>query len=201
MASGDLIKFTNFSKSYKEHLIMDVDTINGERTRYAYVSSPSFYAKVLINKNLFTWGDCFWYFSYWNGTSWVQVKEEQLDPEAHQAGEYDYYFYHNSTLGYSGEDVPTAVLWEIKLYYPKPFRKRLWVYTGGIGCMNESTYNDIYKGKLIYSAGNLGGESCWNAGEDGEKRQQALSLFSQSANRGTLITASNEHKLVAYKFN
>ena len=67
--------------------------------------------------------------------------------------------------------------------------------------MAEDTYNNLYKGRLIYSCGRLGEDSRYDAGDNGKKRDEALSLFSQSANRGTLITASNEHKLVAYKFN
>lgn len=201
MASGDLIKYSNFSNTYTEHSIMDYENKHGEIAHYAYVSSPSWYMHISFDKGALIFGNANWVVSYWNGSDWIKAYEKSIYLGSMESGNFGYYFYHNSTLGSNAEDVPQAVLWEIYFYYMKPMRKRLWIYTGGIGCMSESTYDDIYKGKLIYSAGNLSGDSCWNAGEDGAKRNEALSLFSQSANRGTLITASNEKKLVAYKYN
>ena len=67
--------------------------------------------------------------------------------------------------------------------------------------MPESTYNDLYQKGLIYSSGKLGASSRYDAGDLGRKRDEALSMFSQSANSGTSILGLDEEKLVAYKFN
>ena len=75
------------------------------------------------------------------------------------------------------------------------------MYTGRIGCMPEDAYNNVYGRRPIYSCGRLGGDSMYAAGDDGRKRDEALSMFNQSANSGTLITPSRETKLVAYKYN
>ena len=202
MASGDLINYANFSNSYSGGLIMDKDSGSSNNSRAVYVSAPSWWAQITINKNIATWGRSFTlYASYWNGSSWVEAWKDTHSWGQLESGEWTYKYYHNSTLGSTSGDVATAVLWELYFDHPELYRKRLWLYAGGIGCMPEDTYNNLYKGRLIYSCGRLGGDSRHDAGDTGKKRDEALSLFSQSANRGTLITASNEHKLVAYKYN
>ena len=116
-------------------------------------------------------------------------------------GERTYNYYHNSTLGSTSGDVASAVLWEIYLEYTAPRNRiSLEAYTGGIGCMPEDTYNNLYKGRPIYSCGGPVSSSVYSLA-GGRSRDTALSLFSQSADSGTLITASKEHKLVAYKYN
>ena len=69
--------------------------------------------------------------------------------------------------------------------------------------MPESTYNKVYRGRPIYSCGRLGGDSIYISGEAGRMRDKIRSdYFNQGVGSGTtLITASKEHKLVAYKYN
>ena len=203
MASGDLISYSNFSNTYTSDLLLDNEGSTSKAGVYsAYVSSPSWYTRVTVNKSLNA-GAVAIYISYWNGSTWVEVYQDTRSWGPFTTGEVNYQFYHNSTLGSTPKDVASAVLWEIYLEYPAPEKKhrtRLWTYTGGIGCMPEETYNNLYKGRPIYSCGGPVSSSVYSLA-GGRSRDTALSLFSQSAARGTLITASNERKLVAYKYN
>lgn len=199
--SGDTIKFSSFSSGYEGDCRMDIDSGSDVGHRYVYVSAPSWWAQITINKNWGSWGRSIEFTaSYWNGSDWVQAWTDSHSWGQFESGEWTYKYYHNSSLGSTSGDVPTAVLWELHFYYPELYRKRLWVYAGGIGCMSEDTYNNIYKGEKIYSSGRLGEDSRWDYAET-QSRSSALSTFSQSANTGTLITASNEKKLVGIKLN
>lgn len=203
MAKGDLIRYSNFSNAYTSDLLLDNEGSSSDAGVYsAYVSSPSWYTRVTVNKS-YNAGAVAIYISYWNGSTWVEAYQDTRSWGTFAMGELNYQFYHNSTSGSTSKDVPSAVLWEIYLRYPaasKKHRTRFWMYTGGIGCMPEETYNNLYKGRPIYSCGGPVSSSVYSfAGE--RSRDTALSLFSQSADSGTLITASNETKLVAYKYN
>lgn len=201
-SSGNLISYANFSNTYSGGLVLDKDTGSSHNSCSVYVSSPSWWAQIIINKNVGTWERSFTLFaSYWNGSTWVEAWRDTQRMGQLEGGKWTFKYYHNSTLGSTPGDVASAVLWELHLDHPELYRKRMWVYAGGIGCMPEDTYNNLYRGRPIYSCGRLGEDSRHNAGDQGRKRDEALSIFSQSANSGTPITASNEAKLVAYKYN
>ena len=199
-SSGDSIKYSNFSTSYSGDLRMDIDSGSGVGHRYVYVSSSSWWAQITINKNWGSWGRSFTFTaSYWNGSRWIQAWSDTHSWGQFESGQWNYKYYHNSTLGTTSGDKTDPVLWELHFYYPELYRKRLWVYAGGAGCMGESLYNSLYKNNKIYSAGRLGEDSRWDYAST-ESRNSALSVFSQSANTGTKITAANEAKLVRYKY-
>lgn len=203
-SAGDGIKFSSFSTSYTGGQISDYDSGNNTYYDYVtcYVSAPSWWCQITINKN---WGsysrEAILRAYYYTGSDWVQAWQWDNSWGWGDSGEYTYKFYHNSTLGSTSGDVSTAVLWELRFSMPELYRKRFWVYAGGIGCMGESLYNSLYKGKKIYSAGRLGSDCRHHTGGvNSADRSYALSLFSQSANTGTKITAANEEKLVGYKY-
>ena len=202
MAKGDLISYSNFSKTYTSDLLLDRTDIKTTSVYSAYVSSPSWYAKVTWNKEYMSGADITVSAAYWNGSTWVDAWSDTITLSSLETGrEKTYSYYHNSTLGSTSGDVASAVLWELYFDHMELYDKRMWVYTGGIRCMPEDTYNNVYRGRPIYSCGRLGGDSMYAAGDDGRKRDEALSMFNQSANSGTLITPSRETKLVAYKYN
>lgn len=199
-SSGDVIKYSSFSTSYSGGLVMDIDSGSGVGNRYVYVSAPSWWAQITINKNWGSWGRSFTFTaSYWNNIKWVQAWSDTHSWGQFESGQWNYKYYHNSTLGTKSGDVSDVVLWELHFYYPELYRKRLWVYAGGAGCMGESLYNSLYKGKKIYSAGRLGSDCRADYGGS-ESRSTAMSLFSQNADTGTKITAANEMKLVGFKY-
>lgn len=200
--AGELISYANFSSAYYGGLVFDKDSSSSNNSRSVYISSPSWWAQITINKNVGTWGRSFTLTAaYWNGSTWVEAWSDRHSWNQFESGSWTYKYYHNSTLGSTSGDVPDAVLWELYFDHPELYRKRLWVYSGGIGCMPEDTYNNLYKGRPIYSSGNSGASSRYDAGDQGRKRDEALSRFSQSANSGTSILGVDEEKLVAYKFN
>ena len=198
------ISYANFSKSYVGGLMLDKDTNSSHNNSTIYVSSPSWWAQITINKNLGTWGRSFTLTAaYWNGSTWVDAWSDRHSWGQFETGSWTYKYYHNSTLGSTPGDVADAVLWELYFDFPELYRKRMWVYSGGAGCMPESTYNDLYQRGLIYSSGRLGGDSIYNSGEAGRIRDKIRSeYFNQGVASGiTSITASKEHKLVATKYN
>ena len=179
---------------------MDIDSGSGYGHRYVYVSSASWWAQISINKNWGSWGRSFTFTAtYWNNIKWVQAWSDKHSWGQFESGQWNYKYYHNSTLGTTSGDQTEPVLWELHFYYPELYRKRLWVYAGGPGCMGESLYNSLYKNQKIYSAGRLGEDSRYDYVQT-ESRDAALSVFSQSANTGTKITAANEAKLVVRKY-
>ena len=203
MASkGNLISYANFSNTYSGDLLLDRTDASSPSVYSAYVSSPSWYAQVKWNKEYMSGADITVSAAYWNGSTWVDAWSDTQRVSSLETGkEKTYSYYHNSTLGSTSGDVASAVLWEIYLEYKVPKNRiRFWTYTGGIGCMPEDTYNNLYKGRPIYSCGGPVSSSVYSLA-GGRSRDTALSLFSQSAARGTLITASTERKLVAYKYN
>ena len=200
MAKGDLISYSNFSNTYTSELLYESVSTPGNTVYSAYVSSPSWYANVIVNKSFGSKEEYTIYASYWNGSTWVEAWREARGFDKYLIGQLDYQYYHNSTLGSTPKDVASAVLWEIHLEHSAKLKAKLEMYTGSIGCMPEDTYNNLYKGRPIYSCGGLGLSSVYGS-LGGRARDRALSTFSQSADRGTLISASNEHKLVAYKYN
>lgn len=198
--SGDYIKYSNFSTSYTGDCMVDVDTGSSDNDKYVYISAPSWWAQITIDKNWGSWGRSFTlYATYWNGSSWVQAWSDSHSWGQFESGEWNYKYYHNSSLGTTSGDVSSAVLWELHFDYPELYRKRLWVYTGSAGCMGESLYNSIYQNHKIYSSGRLGGDSRYGAFNT-QDRSGPLTLFSQQSNTGTKITAANEAKLVGYKY-
>ena len=202
--TGDSISYANFSKSYTGGVVLDKDTNSSHNTYVTYVSSPSWWAQITINKNFGTWGRSFTLTAaYWNGSKWVDAWSDSHSFGQMESGSWTYKYYHNSTLGSTSGDVPDAVLWELYFDHPELYRKRLWVYSGGAGCMPESTYNDKYQGRPIYSCGRLGGDSIYVSGEAGRMRDKIRSdYFNQGADSGTKqIAASREYKLTAYKYN
>lgn len=203
MAKGDLIDYDHCSGSYAGRMIFDKDSGSSNNSRSVYVSSASWWAQITINKNIGTWGRSFTlYASYWNGSSWVEAWRDSHSWGQFESGEWTYKYYHNSTLGSTSGDVADAVLWELHLDHPELYRKRLWVHYGGVKCMPRDIYNDVYRGRPIYSSGNLAGSSIYDAGDRGRNRDAAYSTFRQSADSGTLITYPNDlDKLVAYKYN
>ena len=200
--AGELISYANFSKAYYGGLVFDKDSSSSNNSRSVYISSPSWWAQITIDKNVGTWGRSFTLSAaYWNGSTWVDAWSDKHSWGQFESGTWTYKYYHNSTLGSTSGDVANAVLWELYFDHPELYRKRLWVYSGGIGCMPENTYSNLYRGRPIYSSGNLGASSRYDAGDQGRNRDVALSKFSQSANSGTKIPGVDEEKLVAYKFN
>lgn len=202
-SSGNLVSYSNFSNTYSGGLVLDKDTSSKNNSYVVYTSSPSWWAQITINKNMGSWGRSFTLVAtYWNGSSWVEAWKDTHSWGQFESGSWTYKYYHNSTLGSTSGDVADAVLWELYFDHPELYRKRMWVYSGGIGCMPENTYNKLYRGRPIYSCGRLGGDSIYISGEAGRIRDKIRSeYFNQSANNGTLITAAKEHKLVAYKYN
>ena len=202
-SSGNLISYANFSNTYSGQLLLDKPGASSTSVYSAYVSSPSWYAQVKITKDYMDSVNFTVYAAYWNGSTWVDAWSDTHTLGRLEFGESTYNYYHNSTLGSTSGDVASAVLWEIYLEYSTSQRNRisLWAYAGGIGCIPEDTYNNLYKGRPIYSCGRLGLISIYGSSDQGRTRDKALSVFSQSADSGTPITASNEHKLVAYKYN
>ena len=197
-SSGDLIRYSSFSTTYAGGQLMDIDSGGNDEYHYYYVSSPSWWAQITINKNIGSWGRSFdLTANYWNGSKWVNAWADSHSWGQLESGEWNYYYYHNSTLGSTSGDVPSAVLWELIFHIPELYRKRFWLYCGGLGCMGESKYNTLCKSSptYIYSAGRLGSDSRHDNGtSNGET--DALSRFSQIADRGTQIKATHEAKLV-----
>lgn len=197
-SSGDLIRYSSFSTTYTGGQLMDIDSGGNDEYHYYYVSSPSWWAQITIDKNLGSWGRSFDLTAkYWNGSSWVTAWTDSHSWGQLESGERSYYYYHNSTLGSTSGDVSTAVLWELIFHIPELYRKRFWLYVGGLGCVGESKYNALCKSSptYIYSAGRLGSDSRHDNGtSNGET--DALSRFSQIADRGTQIKATHEAKLV-----
>ena len=201
-SSGNLISYSNFSNTYSGDRVLYKGSSSGKNSFTVYTSSPSWWAQIQIDKNVGSWGRSFTLTAaYWNGSTWVDAWSDRHSWSQFEGGTWTYKYYHNSTLGSTSGDVASAVLWELYFDHMELYDKRMWVYTGGIRCMPENTYNNVYRGRPIYSCGRLGGDSMYAAGDDGRKRDEALSMFNQSANSGTLITPSRETKLVAYKYN
>lgn len=191
------IEFSQFSTSHTGGQLMDIETGGNTETRYFYVSAPSWWAQVTINKNWGSWGRSFTLTaSYWNGSKWVQAWSETHSWGQFESGEWNYYFNHNlSDKDSHSGDVADAILWELALSIPELYRKRFYLYTGSVGCLGQTKYDSMCKGKLIYSAGRLGEDSRHAPGTT-QKRDEALALFSQSADRGTPIAYTHEAKLV-----
>lgn len=200
--AGELISYANFSNAYYGGLLLNKTGTGVTKVYSAYVSSPSWWAQITIDKEYISRVDITVSAAYWNGSTWVDAWSDKHSFGKPETGSWTYKYYHNSTLGSTSGDVADAVLWEIYLeYFATNNRIRFWTYSGGAGCMPESTYNNLYRGRPIYSSGRLGASSRYDAGDQGRKRDEALSIFSQSANSGTSISGVDEEKLVAYKYN
>ena len=199
---ADLITYEQLPNNYLGGLELDKDTNSSKNQATVYVASSSWWAQITISKNVGSWGRSFTLSAaYWNGSTWVDAWSDRHSWNQFEGGTWSYKYYHNSTLGSTSNDVASAVLWELYFDHMELYDKDMWVYAGGIGCMPEDTYNNLYRGKLIYSCGRLASHSIYNAGDGGRARDRALSLFTQTTNSPTLISASNEDKLVAYKFS
>ena len=80
-------------------------------------------------------------------------------------------------------------------------KKRVWWEIFNIGDMGESIYNTYFQNKPIYSCGNASNASnsfngtsskyIWVPPSWAQNDSGALSWFSRTANRGTLITVAN----------
>ena len=199
---ADLITYEKFPDNYLGGLELDKDTNSSKNQTTVYVSSSSWWAQVTIDKNWGTWGRSFTLWaSYWNGATWVEAWKDTHSWGQFESGSWTYKYYHNSTLGSTSGDVPTAVLWELHLDHPELYRKRLWVYAGGAGCMPRSTYDNFYRGKPVYCSGRMTAPSSYNAGDNGRTRDEALSIFNRSFYSGkTQIPALYRMKLVANKY-
>lgn len=211
MATGDLIKYSNFISNKEEQTIYSADTGSSIGWNIAYVSAASWYTCVHINKNWGSWGrtlklNCY----YFDGHNWIKQIEWSRSFSQTDSVNLDYYWGHNSTIfnnlatgngvnKINGEDVPSAPLWKLCFYHPELYSKRFKIVADGIAGMPESVYNSICKDRLIYSAGELSGSFIYYAGQfDNESTDyddDAVSKFWRQS-RGTMISAENQHKLI-----
>lgn len=201
-SSGDCIKYSNFSNTaYTGKCYVDIDSQGNTQNDkcYCYISAPSWYAKEQVDKNWGTWGRSWGVTAcYYTGSEWKQAWSWSDSAGQFDSGSWSKYFYHNHSSSSTSGDVPSAILWELAYRIPELYRKRLWVYAGGIGCMGEQKYKTLCTTNptLVYSSGNLSDSSIYYAGRNNQDRSGAIKKFKWSDNTGTLIYATNETKLV-----
>lgn len=211
MATGDLIKYSSFTNNTEGQTIYEADTGSSIGWNIAYVSAASWYVYVYIKKNFGSWPrklmlNCY----YFNGSVWIKQVEWSRSFEQLTSGEWDYYWGHNSSVfnnlstsnginKINATDVNNAPLWKICFYHEELYLKRFKIFTNGIAGMTETQYNDVCKGKPIYSAGRLSESSIYYIGQYGSEitdfDDKAVSLFWRQS-RGTRITWGNQHKLI-----
>lgn len=191
MASGDLINYANFCSTHGESWDATTEgtTVGSEQT--TYICGLSFVTGLYIN-SAWLWDGITanWTVSYYNGSSWVKVLDENKSTNGVNNGYWTKFYHNRSKEGTSSGDNAHYHLWKITAKpvsatgtYGKSVQCKIGAWVGGIAMMTEAEYNNVCKGKLL-----KGYEPKIFTGSESD----FLSNYSPQAKRGTLISVSTE---------
>lgn len=191
MAKGDLINYTNFKAMHGESwdaVLSDEDVINGDQTLFicglsfivSLYADPSFWgAELKVN----------WTVSYYNGSSWVTVLDEDKSTAGMQYGYWANFYHNRSAEGTSSQDMPNYHLWKVtltRLSGSSAYTCMLRAYVGGIATMTETEYNNVCKGKLMKAYR----PDYWRQGGTYGSADEFLAGESPQVRKGTLISVA-----------
>ena len=205
MASGDFIKWSNFSHSAAR----DTYQVGGKAwngTGYMYISAPAFQVRLHTAGALFSTAQLLCRFDYYNWVtnSWVTGTEVRSSASGANSSD-DKYYYHNWNGSNSDNDSRQYVhYWRVYVHTENTGNNRYvecHFTVGGVGCMSETQYNSICMnpstgiGRYIVSAGRLSGDWIhWT--DQNPNDSQALDYFKWSNNSGTMISDSLANKII-----
>lgn len=189
MASGDLINYANFKAMHGESwdvVLSGEDAISGDQT--LFICGLSF----VVGLNLYTklMGDSLkvnWTVSYYDGSSWVTVLNEDKSILGLHKSSWTYFYHNRSTEGTSSQDMPNYHLWKVtltRLTSHGVYSYKLHAWVGGIAMMTEAEYNNVCKGKLMRGYK----PDWWRLGGTYDSADAFLAGESPQVRRGTLIS-------------
>lgn len=205
MASGDFIKWSNFSHSAAR----DTYAVGGKGwngTGYMYISAPAFEVRLHVVGAFASTAELLCRFDYynWSNNSWVTGTSITASARGANATDNKYY-YHNWNGSNTDNDSRQYIhFWRVYVHTVNSGGQRhieADFTVGGVGCMSETQYNSICMnpstgiGRYIVSAGRLSGDWIhWT--DQNPNDSQALELFNWSANSGTMISDSLANKVI-----
>lgn len=191
MATGDIINYANFKAMHGESwdaVLSNGDVTNGDQT--LFICGLSFIVGLYIDtywsNNRLTVN---WTVSYYNGSSWVTVLNENKSTSGMHNGYWTYFYHNRSIEGTSSQDMPNYHLWKITLTRVSgqgDYTRELHAWVGGIAMMTEAEYNNVCKGKLMRGYR----PDFWRMGVTYGSAEAFLAGESPQARRGTLISVS-----------
>lgn len=198
MATGDSIKWSNFSHSYCRTYHIGGKAWNG--TGYMYISAPAFEVHLHVAGALWSTAALLCRFDYYNWSTGTWETGREIQASATGAGSSDdKYYYHN----WNGNNTDTdsrirTHFWRVYTHTVNTGNNRYVecdFTMGGVGCMSEAQYNSICKTNLLVSAGRL--SSDWiHWSDQSPDDATALSYYNWTANSGTVITAELADKII-----
>ena len=206
-SSGQVIKYSNLPTGTVESRANIMTNGHGSNNDGGcfYISAPSFRIELQLVKDSF-WARSGWcniqggYYD-WNTGTWSS-SSVLVSVSGKPGDNVSSYFGHNCPSQSCNARIDGKYhLWRIKAYMSNDTKKRIWWEIFNIGDIGESIYNSYFQNKPIYSCGNASDNSCsFNSTSSkyiyvgsnwGQDDSGALSWFSRTANRGTLITVAN----------
>ena len=189
MASGDLINYANFKAMHGESWDSSTEGTNSSSAQTTFICGLSFVTGLYIN-SAWAWDGITanWTVSYYNGSSWVTVLNENKSTSGINNGYWTKFYHNRSKEGTSSGDKAHYHLWKITASpvsstggWTSSLSCKIGAWVGGIACMTEAEYNTVCKGKLM-----KGYEPAYFTGSESD----FLSKYSPQAKRGTLISVS-----------
>lgn len=197
-SSDQQIKWSNFSHTYCRTYHIGGKGWNG--TGYMYISGAAFNVHLHVAGALLATAELYCRFDYynWATNSWVTGSGLTASARGVNSSD-DKYYYHNWNGNSTDNDSRHNVhFWRVYTHTVNTGNQRYVEcdYTvGGLGCMSETQYNTICKGKKIVSAGRLGGDWLhWS--DQSPDDSTALNYFRWSDDSGTNFDYTMADKLI-----
>lgn len=189
MASGDLINYANFKATHGESWDTSTEGTNSSSAQTTFICAPCFITGLYINSAWALDGiTANWTVSYYNGSSWVTVLNENKSTSGINNGYWTKFYHNRSSEGTSSGDKSNYHLWKITASpvsstggWTSSLSCKIGAWVGGIAMMTEAEYNNVCKGKLM-----KGYQPAYFTGSESD----FLSNYSPQAKRGTLISVS-----------
>ncbi len=194
MANNSIISYENFKAIHGESwdaVVADGFGLEGDQT--IFICGLSFKVGMYVNAGGF-WSKLTarWTVSYYNGSSWVTVLNEDKSLTGDQEGYWTYFYHNRSAEGTSSQDSPRYHLWKITLTCVTgigAYKYGLYTWVGGIAMMTKAEYENVCKGtspKLIkgYRPG------YWRQGDTYGSADAFLAGESPQTKRGTPISTT-----------
>lgn len=194
MARGDLINYANFKAMHGVSWDSTTEGTNRSSAQTTFICGLSFVTGLYIN-SAWAWDGITanWTVSYYNGSSWVTVLNENKSTSGINNGYWTKFYHNRSTEGTSSGDKPNYHLWRITASpvsytggWTNSLSCKIGAWVGGIAMMTEAEYNNVCKGKLMRGYR----PDYWFLGNTYKSDTEFLAGESPQARRGTLISVS-----------
>lgn len=191
MATGDKINYANYKAMVPGAWRITPSWKDTNKT--IYLSACSFVIQIRVTSVWFRKSRIWLTAYYYNGSSWVQAYTGYISKSGGSSGDAKYY-HNRADEGTTSGDSHQHHLWKFVIAMDPEGSSHGYfnIWAGGLETMNETEYNNYFKGNKIM------GVKC--AYSDSSSDSAFVASNHPSTNKGTKISVSaGTHKYICYE--